>query len=94
MAYKLVVESVRQPVLVVADDSIRPDDLQALRDVGVDGLIVAAGAGGGAGRPTGDAIGEGQDHPPGRAVRRRRGAAAARRRAGAGSADEDDEDDD
>src|SRR5207253_2776317 len=45
MAYKLVVESVRQPVLVVADDAIRPDDLQALRDVGVDGLILAASHG-------------------------------------------------
>jgi hypothetical protein len=43
MGYKLVVESVRQPVLVVADAAIRPEDLQTLRDVGVDGLVVAAG---------------------------------------------------
>jgi hypothetical protein len=45
MAYKLVVESVRQPVLVVADESVRPDDLQALRDVGIDGVILAASGG-------------------------------------------------
>jgi hypothetical protein len=43
MVYKLVVDAVRQPVLVIADEGIRPDDLQALRDVGVDGLIVAVG---------------------------------------------------
>jgi hypothetical protein len=40
MGYKLVVESVRQPVLIVADEAALPADLQALRDVGVDGLIL------------------------------------------------------
>jgi hypothetical protein len=30
--------------LIIADEAIRPDDLQALRDVGVDGLIVSADA--------------------------------------------------
>jgi hypothetical protein len=43
MVYKLVVDAVRQPILVSADEAIRPDDLQSLRDVGVDGLIVAVG---------------------------------------------------
>lgn len=44
MGYKLVVESVRQPVLVIADGAIRPDNLQALRDLGVDGVIVTISA--------------------------------------------------
>lgn len=43
MVYKLVVESVRQPVLVAVDRAIRPEDLQALRDVGVDGIVMPPG---------------------------------------------------
>jgi hypothetical protein len=41
MAYKLVAESIRQPALVVADASIRPGDLQALRDAGIDGIVIS-----------------------------------------------------
>jgi hypothetical protein len=96
MGYKLVVESVRQPVLVVADAALRPDDLQTLRDVGVDGLVVAAG-----GEPQArlapyrDAIAKVK-------ITRRATAGAdgggpllpRLSPAGAGAADDDDEDDD
>jgi hypothetical protein len=44
MAYKLATDSARQPVLALADSSIRPEDLQPLRDVGVDGVVLPAGA--------------------------------------------------
>jgi hypothetical protein len=42
MSYRHVIECVRQPVVVVADDSVRPEDVQALRDLGVVGVLVPA----------------------------------------------------
>jgi hypothetical protein len=42
MSYRHVIECVRQPVLVVADATVRPNDMQALRDVGVIGALVPA----------------------------------------------------
>jgi hypothetical protein len=40
MHYKGVAELARPPILVLAEQAIRPGDLQALRDVGVDGLVL------------------------------------------------------
>jgi hypothetical protein len=40
MSYRHVIECLRQPVVVVADESVRPADLQALRDLGVVGVLV------------------------------------------------------
>lgn len=44
MGYRHVVDCLRQPVLVAADASIKPIHLQALRDVGVVGVLLSAGA--------------------------------------------------
>lgn len=40
MHYRGVAELARPPILVLAEQSIPPRDLQALRDVGVDGLVL------------------------------------------------------
>jgi hypothetical protein len=40
MHYKGVAELARPPILVFAEQAIRPGDLQALRDVGVDGVVL------------------------------------------------------
>ena len=40
MSYRHVVDCMRQPVLVVADESIQAEHLQALRDVGIVGIVL------------------------------------------------------
>jgi hypothetical protein len=40
MHYKGVAELARPPIMVLAEQAIHPGDLQALRDVGVDGIVL------------------------------------------------------
>ncbi|HEV8637661.1 MAG TPA: hypothetical protein VG370_25865 [Chloroflexota bacterium] len=40
MSYRHVIECVRQPVMIAADASVEPEDIQALRDLGVVGIMV------------------------------------------------------
>jgi hypothetical protein len=40
MGYRHVVDCMRQPVLMIADGSVQPENLQALRDVGIVGVVL------------------------------------------------------
>jgi hypothetical protein len=40
MHYRGVAELARPPIMVLAEQGVRPEDLQALRDVGVDGVVI------------------------------------------------------
>ena len=95
MHYRGVAELARPPILVVAEQTIRPEDLQALRDVGVDGLVLPLARFGGQLSAFRDAVAKVK-------IQRRRAAAAEDRggaflprslpAAASGGGDDDDDD--